>query len=149
MLAVAAPNACNLCHLDRSLNWTLESLESGWGRRITPQPQWARAYGGSLAAPVGRVWLNSPIQHVRLVATQAYADSPLGRKELAHLLRSLNDPYAVNCMFGLFAVEKILGRRLDETEYDLLGSPEKRRLQIEALLERLAPAASQALSYDH
>lgn len=141
MLAVAAPNACNLCHLDRSLNWTLKALESGWGRRITPQSQWARAYGGSLAAPVGPVWLNSPVHQVRLVATQAYADSDLGQKELASLLRSLNDSYAANCMFGLFAVEKVLGRRLDDAEYDLLGSPEKRHMQIEALLERLVPAS--------
>jgi len=139
MLAVAAPNACNLCHLEESLNWTLRSLESGWGRKIVPQPRWARAYGGSLATPVGRVWLNSPVQQVRLVATQAYADSPLGEQALATLLRNLNDPYAVNRVFDLYAIEKIIGRGLSDDEYDLLGSPGKQRSQIAALLARLAP----------
>ena len=26
MYAAAAPNACNLCHLDRSVQWTLDEL---------------------------------------------------------------------------------------------------------------------------
>ncbi|MBL4844501.1 MAG: hypothetical protein JKY65_03150, partial [Planctomycetes bacterium] len=35
MLAAGAPNACNLCHLDRSLEWTLATLKAGWGRSLT------------------------------------------------------------------------------------------------------------------
>src|SRR5262249_40172872 len=34
MAAGGLPNACNLCHLDRSLNWTLSELERGWGRQM-------------------------------------------------------------------------------------------------------------------
>lgn len=30
------PNACNLCHLDRSLAWTAAALERGWGRPQVP-----------------------------------------------------------------------------------------------------------------
>ena len=30
MLGGDVPGACNLCHLDRSLRWTLEELRAGW-----------------------------------------------------------------------------------------------------------------------
>jgi hypothetical protein len=35
-LATGRPNACNLCHLDRSLGWTAEQLEAWYGK---PQPE--------------------------------------------------------------------------------------------------------------
>jgi hypothetical protein len=30
------PNACNLCHLDKSLGWTASMLERDWGKRAPP-----------------------------------------------------------------------------------------------------------------
>jgi hypothetical protein len=38
MLEVGAPNACNLCHLDRSIRWTLAALDTGWGVRLRAPP---------------------------------------------------------------------------------------------------------------
>lgn len=38
-VATGRPNACNLCHLDRSLGWTADHLRDGWGQ---PRPALSR-----------------------------------------------------------------------------------------------------------
>ena len=131
------PNACNLCHLDRSILWTLDALITGWDRDVHPLKRWNRWYGGSLETPVGRAWLKHPKPVVRLVAADAYARSPLGLAALPELLRSLSDEIAVNRMFGLFAVERILGRRLGEDEYAPTAPPAVRTKQVKALARRI------------
>jgi hypothetical protein len=127
-------NACNLCHLDRSLNWTLRELGRGWGRRLEPNRDWAGAYAGSLDNPVGAVWLRGGNPHLRLAATQAYARSPLGRGRLPEVLRALNDPVPVNRVFAGLAAERLLGRRLGPDEWEVTAPPAVRARQVEALL---------------
>jgi predicted CXXCH cytochrome family protein len=127
-------NACNLCHLDRSLNWTLRELGRGWGRHLKPGPGWADAYAGSLDKPVGEVWLGGPNHNMRLVATQAYARSPLGRAKLPEVLRALDDPVPVNRVFARIAAERLLGRPLGSGEYEVTAPPAVRARQVEALL---------------
>ncbi|HBP18010.1 MAG TPA: hypothetical protein DEA08_09480, partial [Planctomycetes bacterium] len=73
MIEAGAPNACNLCHLDRSIAWTASALELGWGRRVSPP---AAAYAGRLDAPVGQVWLASSTAIHRLGGADAYSRSP-------------------------------------------------------------------------
>jgi predicted CXXCH cytochrome family protein len=78
LLAEGAPNACNVCHLDRSTRWTAEAL----GVRVTPKidPD----------APLGELWLTSTSAQLRVLAINAYAASPLGKFE--DLGRGLADP---------------------------------------------------------
>ena len=90
-------------------------------------------YQGNLGGPVGRAWLKHRVPIVRLVAAHAYARSPLGKSALPELLKTLNDSRAVNRMFGLFAVERVLGRRLSNEEYAPLASPDVRLKQVNAL----------------
>lgn len=137
MVATAMPNACNLCHLDRSVRWTLRELERGWGRRLEPGPEWAAHYGGSLDRAVGEVWLASPEQTTRLVAVQSYAHSPQGKAKLREVVRALNDPVPVNRSFAVIGVERLLGRRLSPEEVNITASPAIRARQIEALLRRV------------
>jgi hypothetical protein len=133
MLAAGAWNACNVCHLDRSIAWTLSELERGWRKKIEAEPAWASAYGG-LDRPVGQAWLAGKDPSMRLVAAQAYAASPLGRDALPLLTRALDDPIAVNRVFGTFAVERVRGRALAPEEFDVLDGPENRRRKIATLL---------------
>jgi hypothetical protein len=135
MLAQALPNACNLCHLDRSITWTLAALERGWSKKVTPEPSWTSAYG-SLDAPMGDTWLASKDHFVRLVASQAYARSPLGKGALGSLVGALEDPVPVNRVFAQLAVERISGTPLGAS-YDVTAPPEARRAQVAALRERL------------
>ena len=70
---------------------------------------------------------------MRLVATQAYARSSLGKENLGELMNYLNDPVAVNRVFALFAVEKLLARPLTAAEYNVTGAPAERAKQVELL----------------
>lgn len=137
MLAAGAPNACNLCHLDRSITWTIAALRDGWNARVETQPSWEDWYGDDLSDPVGEAWLSHPTPAVRLVAAAAYARSPLGRPALPSLLDLLIDDYPHVRMFALFAVESILGRRLAVHEYTPTAPHDHRLEQVDALRRAL------------
>lgn len=117
-----APNACNLCHLDRSMAWTAAELARLWGRRVEP-PLLADT-------PAGEVWLRGRDPEVRLVAAAAYGRSPLGRAALPMLVEMLDDPVAHDRMRMLFAIEAVLGRRVGKHEYDPTAPPEERARQV-------------------
>jgi hypothetical protein len=129
MLA-AAPNACNLCHLDRSLGWTLDALSVRAGTPID-----GRALPGrpDLSGPAGQAWLESPVSGVRLIGAAAYGRSRLGRAALPALLAGLDDDLAYVRAWTQLAVEAVLGRGLTPTEYDARASRAARRAQIERL----------------
>jgi hypothetical protein len=116
VLAAAAPNACNACHLDRSIAWTTDALRDGWNVRLDPAP-WAHAYG-SVDVSVGDAWLASESPAVRIFAAHAYARSPLGRAALPALERGLRDPLAYVRAWTAFAIEDLRGRRFSDAEYD-------------------------------
>jgi predicted CXXCH cytochrome family protein len=137
MLVAAAPNACNLCHLDQSIAWTLSNLEVQYGGARVVPPAMRAAYGGSLERPVGEVWLASASRDTRLAAVAAYGRRG-GPAALAALLPVLDAPVAYERMWTLFAVENVLGRRLALDEYDPLAAPVVRAAQAAALPGRLA-----------
>lgn len=109
MIAAAAPNACNLCHLDRSIRWTLDELRSRFDVRVSPGN--LDAYGDPDEA-VGTVWLASDEPDIRVTAAMAYARvKPLGAlRELRPLLDDAR-PYVRT--WAMFAVEEVLGRTFD------------------------------------
>jgi hypothetical protein len=65
ILRDAGPNACNACHLDRSIAWTASELARGWGVHL------------DLAGdtPVGEVWLASPQPALRVMAAELYGSA--------------------------------------------------------------------------
>ncbi|HEY5949514.1 MAG TPA: hypothetical protein VIV40_28665 [Kofleriaceae bacterium] len=88
LLADAVPNACNLCHLDRTIDWTLTELRAGWDEKLAIRTE---AYGDN---NVGDVWLASKTAAIRLIAMQAYARSPLGQFVRTQIAHGLDDPQA-------------------------------------------------------
>ena len=134
MLSKSAPNACNLCHLDRSISWTLEKLKERGHAKLQPTEAWNSAYGGHLDHDVGKVWLNHPSPIIRQVAVDAYSRSPLGKKELKDLVRILEDEVPSNRMFGVNAMERILGRPIRPEDYSPYAGKSTRREQIRALI---------------
>jgi hypothetical protein len=136
MFSKGAPNACNLCHLDRSISWTLNALQTGWGRKIEPSERWRIWYGGSLEQPTGLAWLRHQAPMARQVAAAAYSRSPLGKAALPQVVRLLNDNNPPTRMFGLFAVERILGRQLGQSEYAPWSTPQQRAEQVDALVRQ-------------
>lgn len=139
MVRNGSANACNACHLDRSTQWTLDSLRHGWNRRLTPTVDWS--VHDDLNKPVGELWLHSQDSHLRLMASQLYlrpetpCDPTLKSKELISML---NDPQRINRVFATFSVKRLLGLEMDtRIPVILTDSPESRQRQIEAWLKEL------------
>jgi hypothetical protein len=122
-------NACNLCHLDRSVTWTAQELNKGYNKSL------------DLALldeePAALQWLGSEVRIHRLTVAGALGISPLGRQYLPQLLEKLNDPVAYDRLRYLWAVEEALGRRLSEAEFSVMGTPEWRRNQAIRLSKEL------------
>jgi hypothetical protein len=86
------PNACGLCHLDRSLAWTAARLVEWYGQHETPREIDA-------ATPAGAAWLLAGDPGQRAIAAAAMAEAgarlAAGDDWEAPLLASAeNDPYA-------------------------------------------------------
>jgi len=131
MLKEAMPNACNLCHLDQSLGWTVAQLKSGWGVEVEVE--------GLPEATAGQVWLKHEMPVVHAVAAHAYARTPvgdgaLGLAALTQIAALLKDDTPANRMFGVLAVERILGRSVDTETYTPWAPPKERARQVDALL---------------
>ena len=100
LYAEGAPNACNLCHLDRSTRWTLEAL------KLRPPTRAAI----DLDQPLGEQWLGSQSATLRVLAAHAYARSPLGRYVQPQLDRLRADPVPYVRAWAAFAREPIQPR---------------------------------------
>ncbi len=101
LYAEAAPNACNLCHLDRTIEWTLAELRAGWDVKLAVR---TAAYGDD---NVGDVWLASTSPAIRLIAMHAFARSPLARFARARIEQGLRDPVAYVRAWAAFALDEI------------------------------------------
>ncbi len=136
MARAGGPNGCNICHLDESMRWTVSNLESTWGREAPEAALAEAAY--DVDRPMGEVWLDSRNRFVRMLAGEAYARSSLVEEPLPYLLETLNDEHAFTRTLGLIRLERFIGRRLSDDEFDLISSPDERAAQVSALREGLA-----------
>jgi predicted CXXCH cytochrome family protein len=122
------PNACNLCHVDRSLSWAAQQLT-----RWYHQP--ARELTDDTPAAVS--WLLSGDAVLRAIAAWQFgwdaarrAVDP--RAGVPYLVAALDDPYAAVRYVAARAL-----RNLDPAnQVDYLASPEVRRQAAEAILGR-------------
>lgn len=96
VIAEDRPNACTLCHLERSRDWTLAA------RGFRGEPD------GDLRG-LGERWLASPSAAIRLIAIAAYGrlGDPAHR---ARILQGLVDPAAYVRAFSAFALDDLDAR---------------------------------------
>lgn len=128
------PNACNLCHLDKSLDWTAQQLKS-WYDIDTKSELPAESKQQSAAAK----WMLSGNAVQRAVTGWHFGWEPAlqasGRDWQPRLLaEELDDSYSV--------IRKIAQRSLtrfsefESLKYDFIGPPEQRRQVRDAVIER-------------
>lgn len=123
------PNACNLCHVDRSLAWAAQALER-WYQQPAPA-------GLHDDMPAAVEWLLSGDAVLRAIAAWQFgwdgarAAAP-GNEALPYLVSALDDPYS--------AVRYVAGRSVKQlmpgSEYDYLAAPDVRRQSAGAILRR-------------
>lgn len=131
------PNACNLCHTDRSIDWTTEHLTQWYGAKFS-EDKISLSYSNRTEA-VARGWMNSDNEAVRLVGADA-ACRANDRSLLPSILRILDDPYLLNRQFAAMGIERLLGIQLDEYGYSFYMSSAERQAPLKQLREQFLDA---------
>jgi hypothetical protein len=135
-LDTGRPNACNLCHLDKTLEWTQNALARSFDAQPTTLGDDEKKVAASL------LWLLKGDAAKRAIVAEAMAWEPAKRASgtdwmAPHLATLLDDPYD--------AVRFIAGRSLrslpqfDKFSYDFVSSPKERyqaQLRTMALWDR-------------
>ena len=135
MLEQNQPNACNLCHLDKSIDWTISYLQQWYGRSVD-QKELDQNYADRTQA-VGIGWLNQEHEATRLVATEAFAREG-ARWGLKHLVEGLDDEYLLNRQFTQTAIERLIGKQLNnEFGYWYYMTPEERQTVLKKIKDEL------------
>jgi predicted CXXCH cytochrome family protein len=130
MLEANHPNACNLCHTDKAIDWTLDALK-GWYGKTYDSAKIARHYKDR-SRPVARGWLASDNESVRLVAADAIARTRDPRV-VPELLNALDDKFLLNRQFAARGLEEMLGVRPAEVGYRFFMTREERSKPLAGL----------------
>jgi hypothetical protein len=132
------PNACNLCHLDRSLGWTADALSRWYGQDLPPLSDDDRR----IAAGVR--WSIAGDAGVRALAAWSMGWAPAQQASGTHwlvpyLLDLMDDPYDAVRMIAARTLAAIPGFKLEPGELDPLARPVRRAAAAQALRERWGP----------
>jgi hypothetical protein len=119
----AGSNACNLCHLDQSIDWTLQHLTDWYGARFD-EATIAHAYPKRSAA-LGEQWLADARSSTRMVAMGAVKRNR-AKWLLPAVLGELNDFHLINRQFAQNTIETVLGVRLKDAGYQYWLDPPAR-----------------------
>ena len=129
------PNACNQCHLDRSVNWAITQSKAWWPQRFASattssdktfdQPEGLRALFAGDAL------------------TRALAAEALNQSEWAtpYLLEAFNDNYPI---VRYFIGQSLMQRRTDLPRLDYLATTAERERTVTAWWQRVMQADQRA-----
>ena len=135
MIEANHPNACNLCHTDRPIDWTARHLKDWYGAKLD-EAKLAANYPDR-SAGVAHGWLKSDNPAVRLVGADAIARAK-DRKAVPLLLKALDDSHLVNRQFAGRSLQTVLGIRLADFGYRFYLPAEERRAALNSLQAELA-----------
>lgn len=137
------PDACSLCHADRTLAWTAEQLQTGWGvappatmsddeRELAAALRWAISGDAGQRALVADHLGDPPVRHA--AGTDQWA-LPI----LAHLM---NDPYDAVRYIAARSYRQITGLESDARieGWQVMLDPERRTADAAARVDRHAAA---------
>ena len=141
MLESNHPNACNLCHVERAIDWTLQWLQRWYGTE-SERLDLDRTYADR-GEPVGAGWLGSDDEAVRLVGTDAVLRQRAGWS-LPLLIDRLDDEFLINRQFAAKGIEELLGVDLEDLGYRFHGSPAERQPGLVRLREVLLGGSVEA-----
>jgi len=137
MIEANQPNACNLCHLDQSIDWTIGKLREWYGEEHVYAEDALSLNYPDREGPVGRGWLTSGHSPTRLAAAAAYARRR-DREALPALIELLaSDDKLINRQFNQKDLDDWLGLRLKERGYQFYMNAAERRAVIDNIRDDL------------
>jgi hypothetical protein len=132
-LATGRPNACNRCHLDRTLAWTSGHLHAWFG---TGEP---RLTGEERSVAAGALWTLKGDAGQRALMAWSMGWEPARAAsgsdwQAAYLAPLLNDPYDAVRYIAQRSLRRLPG--FERLDYDFLGPPEHRQAAAQSVLEQ-------------
>jgi hypothetical protein len=127
------PNACNLCHLDKTIDWTLDQLSERYGMERLKAPEPSKGVSGAL------YWLLSGDAKRRAIASWHFgwrdAQMVSGRSWMAPFLAlTLRDPYGVVRYIAHQSLKTLPG--MEDFDFDFLEDNEDRKASAHSALEK-------------
>lgn len=146
MIHANHPNACNQCHTDKSIDWTIGFLEEWYGSYFdddTLNNHYAdRTESAALA------WLHSENDAVRKVgADSLFRTRSRWNQETSiqdALINALDDPYLINRQFARRGFENMLSVQLQDFGYRFFMTPEERKQPMTKLRQALRAAFAES-----
>ena len=138
MIEANQANACNMCHVDKSIDWTLEYLKSWYGKTYAEQKMAASYHSDYRSGPATVGWLHQWHAPTQMVA----ADALLRAKAiwaLPELILMLDNEHMLNRQFALIGIERMLDIQLSDYGYRFYMLPQERRLPLERIWTDLVP----------
>jgi predicted CXXCH cytochrome family protein len=136
MIEANQPNACNLCHTDKPIDWTLAYLRDWYGASYS-EAKLALSYPHrEEKTAIG--WLNHNHPSVRLIAADALARTN-SRWAMRELIAALDDPLLLNRQFTARAMEQMLGLKFRDFGYRFFMTPAERGEPLKKIREALLP----------
>jgi hypothetical protein len=117
------PNACNLCHVDRTLGWTAQQLQGWYGQAPLP-PGSVRELDTALTSVVAGNAAERAVVAFALGRPEA-RQATGGRSQAALLALLLDDPYSAVRLVAHRALREQPG--FESFDYDFLAPPDELR----------------------
>ena len=136
MIQANHPNACNLCHTNQPIDWTLKYLKDWYGKTYDDRD--ISLHYADRSEPVGLGWLRSREEAVRLVGADALTRMR-NSQALPQLIDALDDPYLVNRQFTAKGLEEMLGVSLSDFGYHFYQTQAERREPIARIRAKKLP----------
>jgi len=133
-------NACNICHVEESIDWTTGHLEQWYGAKFNKgriTSNYAERTG-----PTATGWLKSENEAVRLAATDAVGRSS-DTKTVPALIDILDDPYLLNRQFARVSIERRFQIQLADFGYQFYMTPDERREPIGRIRQHIMEAIAE------
>ncbi|MEO1999377.1 MAG: cytochrome c3 family protein, partial [Planctomycetaceae bacterium] len=146
MIESNQPNACNQCHTERGIDWTLQYLKDWYHKEYSESAIAAHYSDRKQSAALG--WLQSTDQSVRLLGADALVRTR-SRWALSELIGVLDDPFLMNRQFGRVGLEPMLGVRLADFGYQFYMTADERREPLRKIRETLLKPVSEKLRTDN
>lgn len=124
MIEANHPNACNMCHTDRPIDWTVGYLKEWYGADYSEEKLAENYPDRERSVALG--WLQSQSPAVRLVGADALRRTGAGWA-LPELIGVLDDPFLINRQFTRRWLDQMLEVRLQDFGYRFYMTPQERR----------------------
>ncbi|HSR50225.1 MAG TPA: multiheme c-type cytochrome [Acidobacteriota bacterium] len=135
MMEAGQPNACNMCHVDKPIDWTLDYLRQ-WYQAEFDASRIEASYPRRQESAVVN-WLASSHEATRLVASDVLTRAK-ARWALPHLIEMLDDPFLINRQFTQRGLERMLDVELEDFGYRFYQFESERREPLKKIRDDIS-----------